>query len=211
MTKRVYEGTLNLQGMGEVEGIKAKNLRVGDFRVWNGGSSSEIVRIEATASGKTLKVTTKWYNEHARVENGQWVAEWQEDTRTVRAETIVAVKELNPAEEVVKTEEIQQETALNEAELVKNSQKQQAKKSVFQKWLETFLDEKGVDMSHSFTVDHRGTCHIVEMEFLKEVILKASKQEQSQIKDKIVYIDFKNGDVMHFFNFLAGAYIKTNY
>lgn len=211
MTKRVFEGTLYLQDIGEVEGIKAKNLRVGDFRVWNGGSSSEIVRIEASASGKTLKVTTKWFNEHARVENGQWVAEWQEDTRTVRTETIVAVKELNPAEEVAEIEEAEEITPAEVVEAEEKEIKVNTRKSAFEKWLETFLDEKCVDMSHSFTVDHKGTFHIVDMEFLKEVILKASEQEQRQIKDKIVYIDFKNGDVMHFFNFLAGAYIKTNY
>lgn len=115
---RKYEGTTRLQGIGIVEGIKAKNLRVGDRRVWNFGKSSEIVRIEPSKTGKTLKVTTLWFNDCARLENGEWVGEWQEDTRTLKADTIVVVKELNPVEEVKVEETNEVEEIMVEAKEV---------------------------------------------------------------------------------------------
>lgn len=95
---RQYEGKTRLQGIGMCDGIKAKNLRVGDRRVWNFGSSSEVIRIEPSKTGKTLKVTTLWFNKYAKLEDGEWVGEWQEDTRTLKADTIVVIKELNPTE-----------------------------------------------------------------------------------------------------------------
>lgn len=87
---RNYDGTTYLQGLGEVYGIKAENLKVGDFMVFNGGSSSEIIKIEATKSGKSLYITTKWYDRGVEKEN----------IRTLRANTIVVVKELNPVEKI---------------------------------------------------------------------------------------------------------------
>lgn len=218
MKLREFEGTVYLQGLGEVEGIKAKHLKVGDRRVWNGGDSSEIVRIEPTKTGKSLYVTTKWYNEYARLENGKWIAEWQEDTRRVGAETIVAVTELNPAEEVEKvieamegieetTEEAPEAPAVATVSTVNATRQHRS----FNRWFETFIEEKELDLDYPFIIDHEGFTHVVELGHLKEIILRCSRYEQKAIKEKLVYIDFFNGDVMDFFSHLAKAYIKTNY
>lgn len=96
---RNYEGTTRLQGIGIVEGIKAKNITVGDELVWNYGSTSKVVEIELSKTGKTLKVVTESINLNGEAELF---------TRKMGAERIVVVKELNPAEEVkeeVKTAE----------------------------------------------------------------------------------------------------------
>lgn len=85
------------------------------------------------------------------------------------------------------------------------------KTTAFGRWLTTFIEEKGLDLDHEFTYTHRDMTHFITLGFLVEVMVIAPANEQKQIKDKIVYIDFKNGDVMHFFNFLAEAYIKMNY
>lgn len=107
---RNYEGSTNLQGLGEVQGIQAKNLQVGDFQVWNYGSSSEIINIETSKTGKTLTITYKWFNKHARVEEGKWVGEWQEQIRKFRATSIVVVKELNPVKETSIVKQIKKES-----------------------------------------------------------------------------------------------------
>lgn len=88
---RNYEGTTRLQGIGVVGGITAKNIKVGDVLVWNFGSTSKVVSIEFSKTGKTLKVTT----EH----NGELYE------RRFNAERIVVVKELNPVEEVKTVED----------------------------------------------------------------------------------------------------------
>ena len=79
------------------------------------------------------------------------------------------------------------------------------------KWLKTLVEEKGLNTNHIFEVEHKGEIHFIEFGYLIEVILKSSKEEQKQIKNILVQIDFKNGDIMHFLNHLANGYIKTNY
>ena len=81
----------------------------------------------------------------------------------------------------------------------------------YEKWLKTFIEEKGLDLDSEFTVEHKGNIHFISLDFLVGVILKASKEEQEKIKNTIVKIDFMNGDTMHFFNHLATAYIVHNY
>lgn len=213
MERRVYEGTTRLQEVGLCQGIQAKNIMVGDVLVWNFGRTSKVKAVSFSATGKTLTITTE--------------IEGNEYTRRLKAETIVVVKELNPAEEVeteaveieevemveevVETEEEQQVEVETEAELVENDQKQQVKMSAFEKWLRTFIEEKGLNEGYIFEVEHQGTIHFVEFDFLINVIVNSSKAEKEQIKRNIVMIDFKNGDVMHFFNYLASAYVKVNY
>lgn len=183
---RTCEGTTRLQGIGIVEGIKAKNIKVGDELVWNYGGTSKVVAIEFSKTGKTLIVTTEY--------NGELYE------RRMTAERIVVVKELNPVEEA---EEIKEATEKAE----------QPKKKIgqYEKWIRTFIEEKGLDIDLEFTIEHNNTTHFITLGFIIDLIVKAQKQEQEQIKNKIVYIDFRNGDVIHFFEFLANAYIKTNY
>lgn len=88
---RTYEGTVRLQGIGLVEGIKAKNIRIGDELVWNFGGVSVVKEITFSKTGKTLVIVEEF--------NGELYE------RKMTAERIVAVKELNPAEEVKEIEE----------------------------------------------------------------------------------------------------------
>jgi hypothetical protein len=43
------------------------------------------------------------------------------------------------------------------------------------------------------------------LEVIIDTIKQAPKHEQAQIKNVLIAIDFKNGDIMHFFKHLAGA------
>lgn len=264
---RNYEGTTRLQGVGVVEGIRAINVRVGDRRVWNGGSSSEVIRVEVSKTGKTVKITTLYFKELSYYDEEQkkWIGEWKEDTRVLRADSIVVITELNPeAKEEVVVDEVE-ELIKESKEMISNieeltttkaivecgkmldkiypvvnnledekrryrlrdmenhikwiysslceaiEEEQKLKQSAFEKWLRTFIEEKGLDLHESFDITHNGQFHIMELGALIDIIVKSSKAEQKQIKNTIVMIDFKNGDVMHYFNFLAEAYIKTNY
>ena len=81
----------------------------------------------------------------------------------------------------------------------------------YEKWLKTFIEEKGLDLDSEFTVEHEGNIHFINLGFLVEVILKSSKEEQEKIQNTIVRLDFINGNVMHFFEHLAFAYIVHNY
>lgn len=86
-----------------------------------------------------------------------------------------------------------------------NHQGGDAPATAFARWIDTFVSEKGLDTAHVFTVD---TDDIWERHFIPlAVVIEAAKgagaAEQAQIKQTFVMIDFKNGDVMHFFEFLA--------
>lgn len=92
----------------------------------------------------------------------------------------------------------------------RKEEKMKTTKSAFQKWFETFMEEKQLD-SKVYEVEHNGDLHMIETEKVAELILKALPAEQAQIKNTIVKIDFMNGNVHHFFNHLAMAYVKTNF
>jgi hypothetical protein len=81
--------------------------------------------------------------------------------------------------------------------------------SEFDKWLDTFLEEKGIDLEDDFTV--QGAFYgdnYMTYEVVVEHIKIAPKHEQKKIKDMLVKIDFKNGDVKHFLRHLGQALAK---
>tara|TARA_R110002050_G_C8576920_1_gene483243 strand:+ start:260 stop:511 length:252 start_codon:yes stop_codon:yes gene_type:complete len=78
-------------------------------------------------------------------------------------------------------------------------------KNKYKEWLDTFIEEKELPMEDTFTIDKNGNMNIMSYKTIYEHILIANKQEQNKIKDIIVKIDFKNGDVLHFFRHLGQA------
>ena len=85
---RKYEGTTRLRGLGIREGIKAKNLKVGDVLVWNDGETSLVKEITFSKTRKTLTIVEE--------------CKGQDHTRRLRVGKIVVVKELNQEVEAVK-------------------------------------------------------------------------------------------------------------
>lgn len=81
----------------------------------------------------------------------------------------------------------------------------------FNKWLDTFIKEKGIDLDYTFTIEDEGITHIFELGNVIENIKTTSKEEQNAIKDMIVKIDFYNGDVVDYFKHLAKALVKNYY
>jgi len=75
----------------------------------------------------------------------------------------------------------------------------------FEKWLDTFIEEKGIDTERIIEAEGRSGANFIPVGCLVEAIKAAPLREQQQIKTTIVKIDFCNGDVMHFFRHLAQA------
>lgn len=82
----------------------------------------------------------------------------------------------------------------------------------FNEWLDTFIEEKGIDTNHTFEIEGKEwDKNYIPVGVVIEHIKITTKQEQEQIKDMLVQIDFRNGDVLHFFGFLAKAIVKYKY
>lgn len=76
---------------------------------------------------------------------------------------------------------------------------------MFDRWLDTLVEEKGLDTEEVFEVDGPSGVNWIPLGVIIEHIKIAPAHEQEQIKTVLVKIDFRNGDVMHFFEHLAGA------
>ena len=82
-------------------------------------------------------------------------------------------------------------------------------KSPFEKWLDTFIKEKEIDLHEEF----KSTNGSISMFFCYSDIINAikttSKDEQSEIKNILVAIDYKNGDIKDYLRHLSKALIPT--
>jgi len=81
--------------------------------------------------------------------------------------------------------------------------------TVFTKWLDTLLSEKGTDLDQVLTVpgpkDSIFGDNSMPLQIVIDAIKTASKDEQKSIKKTLVQIDFLNGDICHYFKHLAQA------
>jgi hypothetical protein len=75
----------------------------------------------------------------------------------------------------------------------------------FDRWIDTFIEEKGIDTEYLLTVDGLLGKNYIPVGCVIEAMKEAPKHEQQAIKNMIVKIDFVNGDILHFFNHLAQA------
>lgn len=80
-----------------------------------------------------------------------------------------------------------------------------------EKTLRLFFTEKQLE-HRTYAIVHNKQTHMVESEFLINVILNHTPQsEQDQIRETIVKIDFMNGDIHHYLEHLAKAYVLNNF
>ena len=78
----------------------------------------------------------------------------------------------------------------------------------FEKWLEKFLEEKGVDLEDSFEVQGDSGLNIIQYGVVMELMIITGKEEQKAIKDMMVKIDFKGGDIKDYMRHLGQALAK---
>ena len=80
----------------------------------------------------------------------------------------------------------------------------------FSKWLDTLLEEKGIDPECTIAFDgesQSGTYNLMMLDVVIEAIKNTSKDEQKGIKAMLVKIDFCNGDIVDYFRHLAQALV----
>ena len=83
--------------------------------------------------------------------------------------------------------------------------------SAFATWLDTFVEEKGLDTDHVFTVPGpRWGDNLIPLSVVLREAKATGSAEQKAIKDMLVKIDFRNGNVMLYFEHLAKA-LARNY
>lgn len=81
----------------------------------------------------------------------------------------------------------------------------------FNEWIDLFVEEKKINKSEVFVVTHKEIIHFVEFSQLLDYIKGLSIEVKKKIKNNIAYIDFRNGNLMGFFDYMANGYIIANY
>lgn len=80
----------------------------------------------------------------------------------------------------------------------------------FEEWLRTFLDEKGIDLEETFEVETPSNWYLVDVGSLVEFLEQVGPLNQHQIKSTFVLIDFKNGDVRHYIDYLIRGMVYAH-
>ena len=73
-------------------------------------------------------------------------------------------------------------------------------------YLNNLLDEKGLENA---TIQIEGVINDIEVSDVVNFICSLDSITQNSIKRKLVEIDFQNGDVMHFFKYIAEGMVKV--
>ncbi len=72
-------------------------------------------------------------------------------------------------------------------------------------YLTTLIEEKGSSIQNEIKIDgHFGLTWEMLIDYIE-----AAPQYHNQIKTTLVKIDFMNGDVFHYLNFLANGMVKA--
>jgi hypothetical protein len=77
----------------------------------------------------------------------------------------------------------------------------------FVQWLDTFVDEKGLDPDHIFEVEGPSGLNLIPLGNVLTAIKQAPESEQEGIRRKLIGLDFANAGVLGFFEHLAGALV----
>ncbi|WP_457180739.1 hypothetical protein [Mycobacteroides abscessus] len=75
----------------------------------------------------------------------------------------------------------------------------------FGSWLDTFVDEKGLDTEHVFSKEVASGFNLIPLGVVIAAVKATGAAEQAAIKSTLVRLDFVNADVLSFFDHLAGA------
>ena len=86
---------------------------------------------------------------------------------------------------------------------------EQKEENVFNSWLDTFIEEKGIDLGQILEVKTDKNTHYFEVGNIIENIKATTPKEQEEIKNMIIKIDFYNGDVVDYFKHLAQALVQN--
>ncbi len=85
--------------------------------------------------------------------------------------------------------------------------------TTFRNYLTLLLKEKGISLQHTFEIpsDSLFGNHFVPMEVVLEFIESLDNQTQSKIKETLVLIDFKNGNVLHYMEYITKGMVQLKF
>lgn len=75
----------------------------------------------------------------------------------------------------------------------------------FKNWIETLVEEKNIDLETIIEAEGNSGINFIPFSVLLDAMSKANPDHQKEMKKTLVMIDFKNGDIMHYFKHLAKA------
>tara|TARA_R110002167_G_scaffold246639_1_gene452224 strand:- start:52 stop:294 length:243 start_codon:yes stop_codon:yes gene_type:complete len=73
----------------------------------------------------------------------------------------------------------------------------------FNNWLDTFVEEKGLDMNHTFEVEGEGGLNLIPLGAVVGMMQAWPTDLQAKAKTTLVKIDFANGDSVDFLKYIA--------
>ena len=82
----------------------------------------------------------------------------------------------------------------------------------FSQWTDKLIEEKGIDLETIvFDGDNdKGVYNLMPLGVVVEYAEQCDRATQEKIKNQLIWIDFKNGDILDFFKYLA-KFIVNNY
>ncbi len=83
------------------------------------------------------------------------------------------------------------------------------KKNEFNEWLDKYIDEKGIHLEETFSIDVYGKEHLFDYASIIKQIKCTSRSEQEKFKNKLAELDFYKADVKDFFIYLAKNFVKN--
>lgn len=74
---------------------------------------------------------------------------------------------------------------------------------IMRTYLNTLLEEKGIDQQTILEVEGMSGINFIPVAIIVDYISKAPLEVQENIKGTIVNIDFRNGNILDFFKYIA--------
>ena len=81
------------------------------------------------------------------------------------------------------------------------------KRKNFIKWIDTFLEEKQIDLYEQFEFTKNNDVHVFDYDYVVREIKLSCESDQKAIKEKLVLLDLVNGDIRKFLRYLARALV----
>ena len=78
----------------------------------------------------------------------------------------------------------------------------------FSAWIDTFIDEKGIDRENTVNVNGPSGLNIIPIGTVIDAMKQAPANHRDQMKKTLILIDFKNGRPLHYIAHLAQALAK---
>lgn len=82
------------------------------------------------------------------------------------------------------------------------------KKDEFNNWLDKFIEEKGISLEETFSLEVDGVGHLFDYENILDQIKTATDKEKKGIKTMLIKLDYENRDIKAYLRHLAVSIAK---